>query len=307
MCVMLNKKGVTLSIIMEGQSLNYNESPLTVSELKKLTRGNGIVSTYSSRQSLGYEIRKAGDEVFGWNLNVVTCKNRVMQFDPKKTIADSEEMDLFGYMMTAEGKGNTKTRNAVVRLSNAISLEPYKGDLEFANNMGLAKRIGADTMPYSVEQHKSYYAYTITIDLNRVGIDGDIELDNETKVKRLNQLLDILRHLKRDIRGRREKLSPLFVVGGVYTNSNPYFDGMLDLENTKKGFNINTKRLISALNARELGADRRVKESTLIGFVDGVFNNVSDLEATVGADKLVSIDDFFDALKSEIKAQFGVK
>lgn len=307
MCVMLNKKGVTLSIIMEGQSLNYNESPLTVSELKKLTRGNGIVSTYSSRQSLGYEIRKAGEEVFGWNLNVVTCKNRVMQFDPKKTIADSEEMDLFGYMMTAEGKGNTKTRNAVVRLSNAISLEPYKGDLEFANNMGLAKRIGADTMPYSVEQHKSYYAYTITIDLNRVGIDGDIELDNETKVKRLNQLLDILRHLKRDIRGRREKLSPLFVVGGVYTNSNPYFDGMLDLENTKKGFNINTKRLISALNARELGADSRVKESTVIGYVDGVFSNVSDLEGVVDANKLVSIDDFFDALKSEIKAQFEVK
>lgn len=307
MCVMLNKKGVTLSIIMEGQSLNYNESPLTVSELKKLTRGNGIVSTYSSRQSLGYEIRKAGEEVFGWDLNTVTCKNRVMQFDPKKTIADSEEMDLFGYMMTAEGKGNTKTRNAVVRLSNAISLEPYKGDLEFANNMGLAKRIGADTMPYSVEQHKSYYAYTITIDLNRVGIDGDIELDNETKVKRLNQLLDILRHLKRDIRGRREKLSPLFVVGGVYTNSNPYFDGMLDLENTKKGFNINTKRLISALNARELGADSRVKEYTVIGYVDGVFSNVSDLEGVVDANKLVSIDDFFDALKSEIKAQFEVK
>ena len=135
----------------------------------------------------------------------------------------------------------------------------------------------------------------------------NLELDNETKVKRLSQLLDILRHLKRDIRGRREQLSPLFIVGGVYTNANPYFDGMLDLENTKDGFNLNTKRLISALNARELGADSRVKESTVVGFVDGVFNNVSDLEDTVGANKLVSIDDFFDALKSEIKAQFGVE
>ena len=304
---MLNKKGVTVSVIMEGQSLNYNESPLTVSELKKLTRGNGTVSTYSSRQSLGYEVRKSGEEVFGWDLNTVTCKNRVMQFDPKKTIADSEEMDLFGYMMTAEGKGNTKTRNAVVRINNAISLEPYKGDLEFATNMGLAKRVGADTMPYNVEQHKSYYAYTITIDLPRVGVDGDIELDNEIKVKRLSQFLDIVRHLQRDIRGRRERLSPLFIVGGVYTNANPYFDGMLDLKNTKNGFNLNIERLTSALNARELGADSRVKESTVVGFVDGVFNNVSDLEATVGADKLVSIDDFFDALKSEIKAQFGVK
>ena len=57
------------------------------------------------------------------------------------TIKDSEEMDLFGYMKTAKNDGSA-IRSASVRLSNAISLEDYKSDMEFLNNKGLADRIG---------------------------------------------------------------------------------------------------------------------------------------------------------------------
>ena len=42
-------------------------------------------------------------------------------------------------MKTKEGEG-AATRNAVVRLSNAISLEEFEDDTDFLTNAGLAKR-----------------------------------------------------------------------------------------------------------------------------------------------------------------------
>ena len=43
-------------------------------------------------------------------------------------------------MKTAKNDGSN-IRSAAVRLSNAISLEDYKSDMDFLNNKGLADRI----------------------------------------------------------------------------------------------------------------------------------------------------------------------
>lgn len=71
-------------------------------------------------------------------------KSGVVQFAPSATIKDYPEIDLFGYMKTTakgdEQKGGAATRSAVARLSNAIALEPFQGNLEFLTNMGLAVR-----------------------------------------------------------------------------------------------------------------------------------------------------------------------
>src|SRR5690625_4039835 len=131
-----------------------------------------------------YDIVRLGNQLFDWNLDVVDKNQQVVQFKEDCTIKDSVEMDLFGYMKTKAKSGADK-RSAVVRLSHAISLEPYKSDLEFLNNMGMAERINETSNLATIEQHISYYAYTVTIDLSKVGVDGKVELDEKEKVKRV--------------------------------------------------------------------------------------------------------------------------
>src|SRR5690625_3305104 len=174
----MNNKGLTFSVIFRANSLNYGEGTANISELKKFHRGNGDVYTFASRQSLRYDMIRLGNQFFDWNLDVVDKAQGVIQFKQDSSIKDSVEMDLFGYMKTKAKEGATK-RSAVVRLSHAISLEPYKSDLEFLNNMGLAARINDTANLATIEQHISYYAYTVTIDLNRIGVDLDIELSAE--------------------------------------------------------------------------------------------------------------------------------
>lgn len=49
--------------------------------------------------------------------------------------------------------------------------------------MGLAKRKNENNSIAQSEIHKSYYSYTVTIDLDKIGIDGEIEISEEEKKK----------------------------------------------------------------------------------------------------------------------------
>lgn len=190
-------------------------------------------------------------------------------------------------------KGGQSIRSAVVRLSNAISLEPYKSDTDFLNNMGLAKRKELENALAQSEIHKSLYSYTITIDLDKIGIDDDIEIENSEKSERIIKLLDTIQFLWRDIRGRRENLNPLFAVGGIYERKNPYFEDRLKL--TKNGLNA--------------GLIKSVKEScedtqsnTVIGYVPGIFSNEEEIIKTLSP---VSISEMFTKLKEEVRAYYA--
>lgn len=92
---MNNKKGLSITIIFNAQSLNYGEGIGNISELKKLTRGDGNVYTFASRQALRYDIVRLGNKMFDWNLQVVGKEKGTIQFKDEFTIKDSEEMDLF--------------------------------------------------------------------------------------------------------------------------------------------------------------------------------------------------------------------
>lgn len=224
----MKNKGLTITMIISANSANYGEGFGNITTLKKLTRGDGNIYSYISRQALRYNII----EQLGYNNTPVkemgSGSKKVLQFYPNCTIEDYPEIDLFGYMKTNDGGANT--RNAVVRLSNAISLEEYNSDLDFLTNAGLARRNGAPNSIAQSEIHKSFYAYTITIDLDRVGVDGDINIPEEEKKKRVKELLKTVQFLYRDIKGRRENLSPIFVIGGVYDRKNPYFENRIELD-----------------------------------------------------------------------------
>lgn len=284
-------KGLTMSIIFEAGSANYGETIGNVASLKKLSRGKGDQYTYISRQALRYNIVNQ----MGIDNTEVDVDKSVVQFAPDATIDKYPEIDLFGYMKTSEKQ---KTRSAIVRLSHAISLETFKGDLDFLTNKGLYDRYAkqenksGDVKGGSIAQseiHRSYYAYTITVDLDKVGIDENdgIEIENTEKADRIIKLLDTIRFLYRDIKGRREDLKPLFIIGGVYNIKNPIFHNALDVKNNR----VDVNRVKDVLY-------EDIKHDTHCGFVKGVFENDNEIMEKLGAK---SMPEFFDVIKEEVK------
>ena len=264
----MNRNGLTMTIIFQAESANFGEGIGNLKVLKKYSRGDKNQYTYISRQALRYNIIQQ----LGYDNTPISNESGVVQFAADASIDKYPEVDLFGYMKTVSKKdnsvGKSSTRSAVVRLSNAVSLEPFNSDLDFLTNMGLAKREGYDNAIAQSEIHRSLYAYTITIDLDRVGEDGDISLSPDEKINRIEALLKTVMFLYRDIKGRRENLSPLFVIGGVFSRKNPFFSNAINVSNGK----LNINSIKSVLNMMQ-----EEKEFVKIGLVNGIFDNETDI------------------------------
>lgn len=286
----MNNKGLTISMVFEAESANYGEGIGNVTSLKKISRGTGDSFSYISRQALRYNII----EQMGADTTPLDLDSEVIQFHPDATIKDYVEIDLFGYMKT---KKPIRTRSAIVRLSNAVSLESFNSDLDFLTNKGLLDRYNSTSEKVKdggniaqSEIHKSYYTYTITIDLNKVGIDknDNVDVSSEEKSERIKKLLNIIKFLYRDIKGRRENLSPLFAIGGVYDIKNPFFENRIKIKNNKLA--VETIEDVYKL-------DETIKTTTNVGVVKGIFNNDNDI-----IEKLSAIDmgTFFNNLTSQV-------
>ena len=287
---------MTFTAIFLAESANYGEGIGNVATLKKISRNRGEQYTYISRQAIRYNIV----EQLGENKANVKAEGsgdkKVVQFSEETTIKDYPELDFFGYMKTVKGD-NSKNRSAIVRLSNAVSLETFKGDLEFLTNKGLVDRIDRNEKVFpniaQAEIHKSYYKYTVTIDLDKIGIDelDEIEIENEEKARRVNKLLDTISLLYRDIRGRREDLKPLFIIGGVYDIKNPFFENVVDVRNNK----ILVEKLTT-------GIYDFIENDTAVGIVKEQFENDTEIETELAKRniKVLNVPEFFKQLKNKI-------
>ena len=292
----MDKKGLTFTAIFLAESANYGEGIGNVATLKKISRNRGEQYTYISRQAIRYNIVEQLDENKANVKAEGSGDKKVIQFSAETTIKDYPELDFFGYMKTIKGD-NSKNRSAIVRLSNAVSLETFKGDLEFLTNKGLVDRIDRNEKVFpniaQAEIHKSYYKYTVTIDLDKIGIDelDGIEIENEEKARRVNKLLDTISLLYRDIRGRREDLKPLFIIGGVYDIKNPFFENVVDVRNNK----ILVEKLTS-------GIYDFIEKDTAAGIVKEQFENDTEIETELSKKniKVLNVPEFFKQLKNKI-------
>lgn len=282
-------KGLSLTIIFQAESANYGESIGNVASLKKISRNAGDQYTYISRQALRYNII----EQLGEDMAPVQAEGggdkKVIQFTEDATIDNYPEIDFFGYMKTGNG---VKTRNAKVRLSNAISLETFKGDMDFLTNKGQADKIKENMNIAQAEIHSSYYRYTITVDLEQIGEDEtyNISLDNKERSRRVQRLLDTISMLYRDIRGRREDLKPLFAIGGVYSIKNPVFQNVIDIK----------ENCIGVSEIKGVLYDN-IKDDTFCGIVDQKFDNTRELKEELNA---VSMPEFFTILKQKVGSYY---
>jgi CRISPR-associated protein Cst2 len=304
----LQPKGLTVSVIFDALSLNYGEGVGNISELKKLSR-SGEIYSYESRQAIRYDIYRMLKELFNIDSDKeepLTAEQDVVQFKPEANIKDYIEADLFGYMKTEKNKGSL-TRPAVVRISPAIALEPMFLDVEFGTNLNFAQRAGANPNPFQFEHHLSLYSYTITIELDRVGEDPNdgISLEPEEKARRVNMVLDVLKVLNRNIKGRMESLNPLFAIGGVYNVKNPFFLGRLKVKYNRETqrYSVDAPIIASVL---EMGFNgEKVKDNTYIGLVKGYWENENEIKGLLPENKVLNVNDFFEELKKKVNEYYG--
>ncbi len=421
----LLNKGLTLTILFEGQSLNYDEGFGNLAVLKKLNRGSGRAFSYMSRQALRYSIVNQGKAEKSWKLSDVNKgksergKGAVTQL--QDSIDMSEESDLFGYMRTgvtisgaiqddstikkkilleaaeteepeknldkmkkwidellkgkkkeevifkelkakldelvmaqemtpdekdeyiaklAEKAGQktvTLVRTTPVKLTPAIALEPFASNTELLTNKFQADKKHETPNMANIEHQRSIFRYTICVDLHRVGNETDevgTRISPEGKLKaddldfkkyrddtlrkkeinpamratRICGLLDVVRDLYRDIRGRREDLKPLFLIGGIYESCNPYFENLINIE-WKNGIPFVVDDPIKQVLSVE-----NVRLRTKIGVRAGYFGNSDNLINKGMSDEngnkimaVISPEKVIEDLKKEVNTYYGVK
>lgn len=314
----MENKGLTLSIIFEADSANYGEGYGNVSALKRISRADGNSYTYISRQALIFSLKNN----LGWLNTETAAQGKVAQYTWDSNIKESPEIDLFGYMKTKSKdktksknkdkkvtededenkKGEQKIRAAVVRFSNAISLENYSGDMEFGTNLSLANRTPdkKGLLPYNAEIHKSYYAYTVTVDLDLVGVDKNdginLQKDNIQECKdRIIKLLEGIEFLHREIKADSKNMNPIFAIGGIYNIKNPFFANRLELSEYKK-LNISLiKEILDSINSKDMG-------KTYIGCLLEKFSNGNEIKSELKSESIVN---FFNKLREEVNNYYA--
>jgi CRISPR-associated protein Cst2 len=177
-----------MDIVFYAGSLNYDQGSGNYQELKKITKWDGKQYTLVSRYALRYSLLKTAEDVLrfwknatGTELERAGSRNKTViqpSFDVLLSgkILTIPEFDLFGYLITSTTPQNS--REAPVKISHAISMTPYTYDSHFAGNLGFAKRMveagSAEKMDpnlFTIEEHQTYYIYTVVIDVNKIGKD----------------------------------------------------------------------------------------------------------------------------------------
>ncbi len=232
-----DKKFIVLDIVFYGSSLNYDWGGGTnYQPLKKITKWDGRQYALVSRYALRYSILHWANHLFPetWKLagpeELVVREGGVAGLNEinQNVFAGFPEFDLFGFMITKEGQA-ALTRVSPVKISHAISLTPYNLDTHTMANLDMMKRAGGEgSNPVTIEEKPDFYIYNITIDVNRVGNFlkdehgkeeiGDIKVGDEVIKERIIKFIETILNLKRDIKGRREDLSPWLIVLGLYNN-----------------------------------------------------------------------------------------
>ena len=176
-------KFLVMDIVFYGGSLNYDQGTGNYQELKKITKWDGRQYTLVSRYALRYSLLETAKMMNLWEIAdggklVESGEGNKQVIQPKPEllfngeILKYPEFDLFGYLITSTVP--QASRVAPVKISHAISLTPFYFDNQFAGNIGLAKRRlpytgKMDINLFTVEEHYTYYVYTIVMDLDKIG------------------------------------------------------------------------------------------------------------------------------------------
>ncbi|MDI9476709.1 MAG: hypothetical protein WBJ17_01875 [Natronincolaceae bacterium] len=257
-------KGLTMAIIFQIESSDDEKVDENIKSRRRIIDGKLYRHTYIPIQTLRYNFVNQ----IGTDHEEIGADKTVLQLDLKATIDKYPEVDLFGYVKNAEEQ---KIRLAIVRLSNAVSLESIK------NEDGT---------------NRTYYTYTISADLDKVGIDENdgIEIENTEKADRVINLLDTIRHLYMGTDEDKKDLEPLFVIGGVYDFEDAIFHDILGVENNKVDID-KIKSVLKEIPYKNADTD------TLCGLVKGIFSNDDEITEELNAKP---VSEYFEIIKNKV-------
>lgn len=291
----MKKTALTLTVIANMTS-NYGESLGNISSVQKVYRGGKEYAT-RSRESLKNAICVQA----GLYDDLQTSNDGAMQKLVTKDINAATCKALEGgYMST---KDVTYIRNSSFYLTDAISAEPFINDARFHNNLFLAtnyakangKNVQNDAsecglMPYQYEYDKSIKIYSLTIDLEKVGVDENFgaEADNEEKCSRVLSIIDAVENLSLVVKGNLDNAEPIFVVGGLSPRKTHMFE--------------NAVRVVGKNLVIE-----PVKEKLDMGFSCGLMRNgqLGNEDEIVRELNPKAVPKFFGELREELKEYFA--
>ena len=246
---MNNKRvsSITLTILTESPvalSNDQNLGPYT--PIKKYFYKDGL-HAMTSVSTVTYEMRKFLIKNKGLKPDDIVIKS--------KNLYPNEigiEFDIFGYLMPKSQKSKTSP----IRIIPFISVHKFNNDTQTITNRGFLdpsfgrkyykeKDNKLDYLDYddvpktqalaSEEVFGDYYTYTITLELDRIGVE---ETDEKGKYLPIDQrkyyskgereqivkdILDAITQFTRSIKHQTVLLKPLAVFGGVFQDVIPYF------------------------------------------------------------------------------------
>ena len=208
-------------------SLNGSDKEAdNISSIKKIRKNDGKDYPYCSSQAIRRALREQLS-VIGFELSEGKAGEKekgaaTTLCDPKTYIDD----DLFGFM---NAKKQTIKRTSPVRVSPAIALNPYIGDMDFGTNY-MSVTSGGNPNIFETEIHSGFYYGTILIELDRVGeaSKGDLyelSLTPEEKKRRLIALCNAIQNLWTIGRQSRflSDMSPKMICAAIMSVKNPIF------------------------------------------------------------------------------------
>lgn len=292
---MINK-ALTLTIIANMTS-NYGEGLGNIGSVQKVYR-NGKSYAIRSRESMKNAIMVQSGLYD--DLEVQVDKSVNQKAVSKDINASNNRALEGGYMNTSNG---TKIRKSSFYLTDAISFNSFVNETRFHNNLYLAqtyaKKTGlsvqdkakeAGLMPYQYEYDKSLKKYSITIDLDRIGVDENYnaEANSEEKIYRVNALLDTVKTLTMVVKGNLDNAEPFLIVGGIGDRKTHYFDNVVQMENLRLKLGDDLKKKLS--------------EGYKLGLLEGYnFENEDQIKSELNP---ISIENFFDNLYEEVRAYY---
>ncbi len=295
----MNKNAVTLTVVSNMTS-NYGEGLGNASSIQKVYK-NGKEYAIRSKESLKNSVCVQS----GLYDDLETSMDKVMQKKVGEDLNASNCRALEGGYMSTQNL--TYVRNSSFYLTDAVAVEPFVNDARFHNNLYLASTHAKNNnlsvqndadktglMPYQYEFDKSMKVYSITIDLERVGIDENFhqEASNEEKADRVIAILDAIENLSLIVKGNLDNAEPLFVIGGLSCRKTHFFENVVTVSNKALVLEEGIK---DKLNSN--------KGEFKVGVLKcGQFSNENDIVRELNA---ISIEEFFDNLKEDVRKYYA--
>lgn len=292
---MMKNTALTLTVIANMTS-NYSETLGNISSVQKVYRGGKEYAT-RSRESLKNAICVQAGLYDDLQTSVDGAVQKLVTEDVNAATCKALEG---GYMST---KDVTYIRNSSFYLTDAVSAEPFINDARFHNNLYLATNFAnakdlniqknpleCGLKPYQYEYDKSIKIYSITVDLEKVGVDQnfDAEASNEEKCSRVLSIIDAVENLSLVVKGNLDNAEPIFIAGGLSPRKTHMF------ENAVK---VVGKNLVV----------EPIKEKLDMGFSCGLMRNgqLGNEDEIIRELNPTTVPKFFNQLREDIKAYFA--